>query len=308
VIRSRGFLLNSLSLLLVAVASVLNAFAAGRIGATEATIAGTLAVAVVALGTAPRPVQALRQALDPLVLGAGALEGLAALLFFEGLAQLGPVPLALLGALSPVFATLLAVIVLGERLTRRQAAAGLAAVAGALLFSWREGAPPATAGLALAAASMLAYAGSSLLSALSLRARSPAELLPGIKLGALVACLAAGLVGGRLGAGPSEPGALALVVVAALLGGLVGHRLFLEALRHDGLATSSAVRAAGPVATAAVAWPFFPLALTPVNLAGGAVLLAAAAWLGAAGAAKDGPRSAAPSPRRRTPAGRATSS
>jgi drug/metabolite transporter (DMT)-like permease len=282
----RGLKLNALSLQLGAIASVLNAFALGRLGAVEAALIGTATALLVSLLAAARRGERLRLGLGRdrdrgwALLGAGLLDGLGNLGLFAGLALIGPVPVALLGALSPVFAALLAWGVLGERPRRAQLLAGGLAVVGALLFSWREGASPTAPGLLLAAGATLAYAGSNLLSTLALRARSPAEVLAGTKLWALCACAAAGLLGGRLHVAPLDAAGVGLTVLAALLGNYLAVRLFLEALRRDGLAVSAAVRAAGPMATAAAAWPFFPVVLSPVNLAGGAVLLAAVAWLG----------------------------
>ena len=71
----------------------------------------------------------------------------------------------------------------------------------------------------------------------------------------------------------------ALVATGALLGSFAALLLFFEALRHDSLSVSTVIRSAGPVATAACAWPFFPVALTPLNVVGGAVLLGSVAWL-----------------------------
>jgi drug/metabolite transporter (DMT)-like permease len=276
----RSLRLNALSLKLGAVGSVLAAYAMGRLGAFEAaalTAASVLSAAHLAAWLSGRR---LRPGVDAPLVWAGLLDGAGTAAYFAGLALLGPVPLALLAGLTPVFAAGLAVLVLGERLGGRQVAAGAAAVSGALLFSWRGGSTVSVPGLALAVAATLAFAGSSLLCKVALRARTPDEVLVGSRRWSLLAVLAAGLASGRLGSAPPDPGGAALVVAAALLGSWLATRLFLEALRQASLSVTTAVRAAAPVATAAAAWPFFPVTLTPLNLAGGAVLLASVAWLG----------------------------
>jgi len=119
-------------------------------------------------------------------------------------------------------------------------------------------------------------------------------VLVGSRRWSLLAILAAGLATGRLGELPPDAGGAALVAGSALLGSWLAVRLFLEALRQASLSVTTVVRAAAPVATAAAAWPFFPVSLTPLNLAGGAVLLVAVAWMGlSAGAAGGPPRAAA---------------
>jgi drug/metabolite transporter (DMT)-like permease len=275
-----SFRLHALSLQLGAAGSVLAAFASGRIGPFDAAALGVAAVLVSAHLAARASGRRLRPGVDAALVWAGLLDGAGGVAYYAGLQLIGPVPLALLGGLSPVFAAGLAYLALGERLGARQLLAAAAAVAGALLFSWREGAAATGAGAGLAVAATLAFAASNLLCKVALRRRSAEEVLVGSRRWSLLAILAAGLAAGRLMEGPLDGGAAALVAAGAVLGSWLSVRLFLEALREASLSLTTVVRAAAPVATAAVAWPFFPVALTPLNLAGGAVLLAAVTWLG----------------------------
>jgi drug/metabolite transporter (DMT)-like permease len=281
--------LNALSLNLGAAGSVLAAFAVGRLGPFDAAwlgVASVLAAAYLSARLSGRP---MRPGVDAALIGAGLLDGAGCVAYYAGLARLGPVPLALLGGLSPVLAAGLAYLALGERLGPAQVAAGAVAVAGALLFSWRDGAAASGPGLALAFAAMLAFAASNLLCKVALRRRSAEEVLVGSRRWSLLAILLAGLVAGRLGELPFDARGTALVVASALLGSWLAVRLFLEALRQASLSVAAVVRAAAPVATAAAAWPFFPVSLTPLNLAGGAVLLVSVAWLGRSGGGSAGP-------------------
>jgi drug/metabolite transporter (DMT)-like permease len=275
----RSFRLNALSLQLGAAGAVLTAFAAGRLGPFEAAAVTAATVLLAAHLAAGRAGRRLRPGVDGPLLWAGVLDGAGTVAWFAGLALLGPVPLALLGGLSPVVAAGLAWVALGERLGPGQLAAGAASVAGALLFSWRDGVAVSRGGLALALGATVAFAASNLLCAVALRRRTPEEVLVGSRRWSLVSVVVAGLAAGRLGAA-FDPGAAALVAAGALLGSWLAVRLLLEALREAGLSVTTVVRAAAPVATAAVAWPFFPVPLTPLNLAGGALLVASVAWLG----------------------------
>jgi drug/metabolite transporter (DMT)-like permease len=281
--------LNALSLKLGAIGSVLAAFAVGRVGPFDAaaiTVGAVLAASYLSARLAGRR---MRPGVDAALVWAGLLDGAGGVAYFGGLALLGPVPLALLGGLSPVFASGLAYLALGERLGAPQLLAGAAAVAGALLFSWRDGAAVSAPGLLLALAATLAFAASNLLCKVALRRRSAEEVLVGSRRWSLLAVVAAGLVAGRLGERPFDAGGAALVAGAALLGSWLAVKLFLEALRRASLSVTTVVRAAAPVATAAAAWPFFPVSLTPLNLAGGAVLILSVAWLARSAGAAEGP-------------------
>jgi drug/metabolite transporter (DMT)-like permease len=280
---SRQLRLNALSLQLGAIASVLNAFALRRVGAVDAAAWGALAVVVTATLTSGLRGRGWPLRNDPLFLAIGLLDALGSLCLFASLARLGPVPVALLGGLAPVFAAPLAFLVLGERLTARQLLLGAASVGGALLFSWREGAPVSGAGLLLAGASTLAYAGGNLLAKLAMRRHPTCAVVVSSRLVALLAVLGYGLASGQLGSIPCDAAGVTLVVLAALLRSFLALLLFYEALREASLSVTTVVRSAGPVASAAAAWPFFPVTLSAVNVVGGAVLLGAVAWLGLSG-------------------------
>ena len=116
----------------------------------------------------------------------GLLDAAGTALYFLGLERLGPVPVALLGALAPVAGGALAWLGLSERLTLREAGLAVASVAGALLFTWRGATPADGLGLALVALSTLCYAASNLHARLALlRGRSPEAVAAASKLAAL---------------------------------------------------------------------------------------------------------------------------
>jgi probable blue pigment (indigoidine) exporter len=290
-----GLRLNALSLKLAAVASVLNAFALRRIGVAGAAAWSAAAIVVSAwllarLRRRPHPFRR-----HPSFLALGLLDGVGGICLFASLERLGPVPVALLGALAPAFAAPLAFLILGERPSRAQVALGASAVGGALLFSWQGGALPSGAGLAFAGASTLAYAAGNLVAKLALRRFDACTVLGSSRLASLAVVLGWGLATGGLAREPVDALGVGLVVAASVLGGFLAVLLFYRALRHASLTVTTLVRTTGPVAAAACAWPFFPVVLTPLNLVGGAVLLGSVAWLGA-GAARPSPSGAAAAP------------
>lgn len=275
-----GIGLQALSLKLAAVASVLNAFALMRIGAVDAAALSTLCAVVGSIGWAlacgrPWPLR-----VEPVLMGLGLLDGIGALCLFASLERLGPVPVALLGGMSPAFAAPLAFLVLGERPSREEVFLGLAAVVGALLFSWQGTAPVSRLGIALACASTLAYTGGNLLAKFALRRSSASVVLASSRTVSLALVVAYGALTGGFFASRLDFAGVALVAGAALAGNFASVLLYYRVLREASLSVTSVVRVAGPVATAAFAWPFFPMSLTSLNLAGGAVLVGSVAWLG----------------------------
>lgn len=280
---ARPLQLHLASLQLGAAGAVLAGFAAGRLAPLDAAVIWTLAVlaAAAAQGAiAGRPPLVRPTRLEVVT---GLLDAAGTALYFAGLERLGPVPVALLGALAPVAGGALAWLGLSERLSRRELAAAGAAVAGAVLFTWREAAPADALGLLLVAASTLAWAASNLHARLALaRGRPAPTVAAGAKLAALAALVAGGLIAGVLGRRPIDPAAAGWVAAGAVAGGWLALVLFYRALDAAGLARASAVRAAAPLATAAAAWPFFPVPLSAVNLAGAALLAAACVALGLA--------------------------
>jgi drug/metabolite transporter (DMT)-like permease len=272
--------LQAFSLKLAAVASVLNAFALLRIGAVDAAALSTFCAVAGSIGWALLRGRRLPLRFGPALVGLGLLDGIGAICLFASLERLGPVPVALFGGLSPAFAAPLAFWVLGERPGRDDIFLGLAAVVGALLFSWRGGAPVSDVGVALACASTLAYTAGNLLAKVALRRSSPSVVLASSRIFSLALVVGYGaLAGGLLESRPGAAG-IALVAAAAFAGNFASVLLYYRVLREASLSVTSVVRVAGPVATAACAWPFFPMSLTSLNVAGGAVLVGSVAWLG----------------------------
>ena len=279
----RALQLNLASLQLGAAGAVLTGFAVGRLAPFDAAVIWTVTVLLAAAVHGGLTGQRLLGRPSRLELVTGLLDAAGTALYFAGLERLGPVPVALLGALAPVAGGALAWIGLAERLARRELLLALLAVLGALLFTWRGAAPADGVGLGLVALSMVCYAASNLHARLAMgRGRPPAAVAAGGKVAALGFLLAGGWAGGALDLHLPDLAATGWVVAGAVTGGWVALLLFYRALATAGLARSSAVRAAAPLATAAIAWPFFPVALTPVNLAGAAVLAAACLGLGLA--------------------------
>ncbi len=99
-----------------------------------------------------------------------------------------------------------------------------------------------------------------------------------------VVCLSAAVVTGvhALAGEPRFPGAAwgwAAIAAIALVSTVVAIIAFFAGLKRVGPATASIVSTLEPVVTVGLAWALLGESLTPLQLAGGAVVLGSAAWL-----------------------------
>ncbi|MBD2893732.1 hypothetical protein amrb99_26540 [Actinomadura sp. RB99] len=181
----------------------------------------------------------------------------------------------LITALQPLLAAVLAVPVLGERITRRQLAgfaAGLGGVALVVGGDLRGGAPPWAYALPLAAT--LCLVGATLLER---RTRPSIGLVDALTVQAGISALLFTALAGATGdlAPPADPAfwtAVAVLVVMAMFG---GYGLYWVNVRRSGVGRASALLYLTPPATMLGAWALFGSTLAPLSLAG--VLACAAA-------------------------------
>lgn len=184
----------------------------------------------------------------------------------------------LITALQPIAAVVLAVPVLGQRITGRQAAGFAAGLAGVALVVGGDlkGGAPAWA-YALPAAAMLCLVGATLIER---RTRPSAGIPEALAVQAGISMLLFTGIAGVTGdlTPPSDPGfwiAVAMVVVMAMFG---GYGLYWVNVRRTGVTRVSALLYLTPPTTMLWGWAAFGNTLTPLSLAGvlvcgGAVLL-----------------------------------
>lgn len=221
-----------------------------------------------------------------LLVGLCAVSGLLALfLYTKALSYVGYVPLSvvvLLQKTQPFFAVACAVVLLRERLTPRFVAAGLAAVAGGYLTTFGWNAPDWSADGSTIAAALMAvgaaacWGGATAFSKKLLDGRSPA-VLTGLRLAvtAVMACaLSAAL--GQAGAAAALTASqwISLVAIACTAGG-VALGIYYWGLRRIPASHSTVYELAWPLSAMALDYGVNGVVLSPAQLAGGAVLLAA---------------------------------
>lgn len=274
----RGYALHLSSVAVMAIAPVLNKFALETMSAISAALANALFGALLAYSY----LKLRRRQLAPPHSGAiwliGLSNGVGVALLYLSLALTEPVTVGFLGRAYVVFGVLLGAVVLNERLNANEAACVMLALVGMFAFAWRG--PLVTAPLSIVA--VLGYAFFFALTNLLIKRFGEGDTESILVYNNLIAALAIG--GYALAAG--EPvafgtlDALGLVLAAAFLSSFLGLILFYEGLKNLSFAEANLLRASGPLFVALFSWPFFPVALSPLNVGGAALLLGGVSGLG----------------------------
>jgi drug/metabolite transporter (DMT)-like permease len=196
------------------------------------------------------------------------------LTFFEALTRMDAGPTSLVLYLYPALVTAAGVLALGEPLSARAAIALPLTLAGVALSIGFDGRPN-VAGVALAATSALCYATYFLLVKAQLSRRAdPVELTALVYAGAGVVylVLAAATGAARTPGGAAAWGALAVIVLASTVAASL---LTFTALRRLPAPTAAMVATIEPVMTVAIAALALGERPAPLQLAGGALIIAA---------------------------------
>lgn len=242
-------------------------------------------------------------ALAPLVLWrARPPAGIAAMAFGLGfvgqgltsglyIASLQHVPAALgsfLLYLNPVFVAIGAAMLLGERLRRRGLAALALAVLGLALMAFAPGVAASSTGVILALASALCYAGVILAVRHLTATEPPLRIAAMLMLGATCSFGLFAAATGTLAPPPSAEVGLQVVVLALLCTAFSVATMYL-ALPRIGAPRAALVSTLEPVSTVAVAYVVLGEWYTPLQFAGGGLILLAVALLALERPGAEGP-------------------
>jgi len=275
-----------LGLLLIAVSAVAFGFLAIFIRAAYADGAGTLTILFLRFAVAGAIMLAVmrlrglrfpagRTRIALLLMGGLGYVG-QSFSYFTALKHASASLVALLLYSFPAMVSLVSVLVFKERLTAGKAAAlGLSLAGCGLIVGLGGGAP---AGVAFGLAAAVIYSAFILTGSRVIPVGKSLESSTLIVLSAAaVFALLTGLSGFEP---PAGPGGWAAVLAIALVATVLAMLTFFAGLARVGPSTASMVSTLEPVVTVAAASIFLGEALTPLNLAGGACIMAALALLG----------------------------
>jgi drug/metabolite transporter (DMT)-like permease len=250
----------------------------GTLLATRFTIAAAIFWALLAVRTGVRDLRRLSRRDVALAIALGAIGyGAQAGGYFAALERLDASLLALLIYTFPVIVTAAAIALGRERASRRTGAALTLSSAGiALVLAGAAAGALDPLGTALGLAAAVVYSVYILVSERVAARVSPLALSTLVCTGAATTLTLAGLAGGDLdpaGVSAAGYGWLGGLAVVSTVGGIA---LFLAGLKRVGPAAASILSTLEPVVTVALAFVAFGESLGPAQLAGGALVLAAA--------------------------------
>lgn len=202
-------------------------------------------------------------------------------LYMEAVARTSVATAAVLLYTAPAFVAALSTVALREPMTSRKAASIALAFAGAVLVA--RGYDPAA--LRLNAAGVLAglgagftYALYSIFAKVAVARYTPtASLTYALGIGSSV-LMVVGLPSGWVGAAYAPSAWLALAYLA-LVTTVLASSLFASGLRHVEASRASVVATVEPVVAAVLAYAILGETLEPLQIVGGAMVLAGAAWV-----------------------------
>ncbi|TMW72753.1 DMT family transporter [Alteribacter natronophilus] len=286
--ETKGHLLNTASVIMVAIGPLLAKFGLGSVQPAQAAVINTVTIILASLlygFAAGRPVTFYR---EKKVMALALFNTLGVIFLFLSLDLLSPVQIGFLGRFYTVFAVLLSVVLLREVLTKREWGWIGAALAGVFLFvesgSGYTGQLTGTM-FALMYTFFFALTNIYIKRTLSDR-REPNSLLFTSNTVTLAGVLLyAGISGGITSSSWSVSGT-ALIVLSSLCSGFVGTILLYEALKYLRFSIANATRAFSPVLLAVISYPFFPVPITWQNTAGAVILVGSILFLSRQGKTK----------------------
>jgi drug/metabolite transporter (DMT)-like permease len=211
----------------------------------------------------------------------------ATVLFTQSFHYVNPTVAVLLQKLQPLIAVMLASAVLGERPSRRFWTWAAVAMGGAYVVSFPELAPASLAGgadargvlLALGAATL--WGGSTVFGRYALN-RASFQVVTGLRFTTGLALLVVmNLSLGRVGqVADASAHDWLLVFALAVVAGFVSLLVYYYGLRSTRASVATMCELAYPVSSVLVNWLWLGATLSPIQVAGGAILLAAITRLG----------------------------
>ncbi|KYG31949.1 DMT family transporter [Alkalihalobacillus trypoxylicola] len=192
---------------------------------------------------------------------------------FISLDYLSPVTVGFLGRFYTIFAIILAVLILKEKLKRLDMILILIAILGTFLFVEKGATMDSYLGIAVAIFYTFFFALTNTLVKISLKEVSANMLLFYNNMISILFIFLFMSVTGNLSYISFNVNGMLFIFIGALLSGFLGLILFYEALRYIHFSLANLIRATGPILVAIYSYWFFPVELTFLNILGAVLLL-----------------------------------
>ncbi|UTR10389.1 DMT family transporter [Evansella sp. LMS18] len=277
----KGHLLNFLSVLALAVGPLLSKFGLLQISSGYAALINAATIVAASFLYSLIKKNKVRLILEKNVILLAVFNSLGVIFLFLSMELLSPVEIGFLGRFYTVFAVILAVIFLKERLARVEVIFICSAVAGVFLFVEPGGDYKANllgSLFALLYTFFFALTNIYIKKTMSADKNSNSLLFTNniFSIGIISVYVVAG--GGTAGGTFSLEGA-GFIILSSLLGGFLGTLLLYEALKYLRFSIANVTRAFSPLLLAVISYPFFPIEITLKNTAGAILIVGSILFL-----------------------------
>ncbi|WZY00016.1 EamA family transporter [Bacillus sp. FSL W7-1360] len=269
-----GHMYNAASIVFTAIGPLMSKFGVIHISPGKAALVNMLTVIVASFiwGLISRNKVVFYVAKD--VMWMALFNAIGVIALFISISLLSPVMIGFLGRLYTIFAVILAVLILKERMTKKEVVFIAVALLGTFLFVGEGGGESA---LLIGVITAIIYTFFFALTNIYIKKtqtkdRNANAILFTNNVIALGFVLVYVLFTDDLSTGFRWQGAF-FIVLSSLFTGFVGTLLFFKALQYMRFSIANVTRAFSPVLLAVISFPFFPIAITAQNIVGAVILL-----------------------------------
>lgn len=272
-----GTWLSIMSLVAMSIAPVLNKFASTQIGWAWGAALSSFFCFVICVVAQPKTALAIcksRAVFSRSLLLIAVTNSLGLLCQFAAVMRLDPPTLSILGRMYVVFSIALSQFVLKEKCSRLEAGTILMVLSGAVLFCWSSHLSSDGFGIALCLAYCLFFALTHLQVKSETSKTSANSILLVNNLLSAVFLIPLALFISKSSSLGDLHGVLC-ILGASFFSGWLGLLLFYESLKRIPLVRANFIRTFSPIAGVLVAWPFFPVQFSSIQLVGAATMVSA---------------------------------
>ncbi|SEQ87837.1 Uncharacterized membrane protein [Virgibacillus subterraneus] len=271
----KGYTFNLLSVLMMAVGPLLSKFGLLHISPSKAAIINTIAIisASYLWGIVTKKTVSFHFEKEIILLAV--FNSLGVIFLFISMDLLSPVQVGFLGRFYTVFAVILSVLILGERMSKSEIAFIILAILGTFMFVNKGGVGNSTllgSLFALLYTFFFALTNIFIKKTLSKDKNSNSILFTNNSITLIFVLIYAVLVGDLFNGNYSYKG-ISLIILSSVITGFIGTILLYEALKYLRFSIANVTRAFSPVILAVISFPFFPIELTVLNIIGGILLI-----------------------------------
>jgi drug/metabolite transporter (DMT)-like permease len=277
---SRGIFLNVISMAIMNLAPLINKFALGYIDAISAAFYNTFFVLLFSyLAILFRGRRVSVKKAGNLLWIIGFFDALGVIFLYASLDLISPVMVGFLGRLYTVFAVVLSIIFLKERIGRRESVLMGIAILGLFMFVTKGLDFSNALGIMAAIAYTFCFAVSNLLAKMATATENTNDIIFYNKFVSFGFVFAYSVLTGRMEIVNVNWIGIGYVFFVAFFCNFIGLILFYNGLQYVEFNLVNLIRSVGPILVVLYSWYFFPEPLSLMNIVGGFLLLASVTLL-----------------------------